>query len=108
VPACTPKIYLNFNISKFRVMPMNNDSGAHFVGKADDYRDKILPLRQRAEVKNRWLKHHLETILPEIMRREGRARAGASRPARCLQVVARATRRCAIWISVRRKVINRY
>ncbi len=38
---------------------------------AEDYRDKILPLRQRAEVKNRWLRHRLETVLPEIMRREG-------------------------------------
>ena len=38
---------------------------------ADDYRGKILPLRQRAEVKNRWLRHRLETVLPEIMRREG-------------------------------------
>jgi Xaa-Pro aminopeptidase len=71
VPACTPKVYLNFNISKFRVMLMRNDSGAHFVGKADDYRGKVLPLRQRAEVKNGWLKHRLETILPEIMKREG-------------------------------------
>jgi len=40
-------------------------------GFADAYRDKILPLRQRAEVKNRWLKQRLETVLPEIMKREG-------------------------------------
>jgi Xaa-Pro aminopeptidase len=38
---------------------------------ADDYGGKILPLRQRAEVKNRWLRKRLDTILPEIMRREG-------------------------------------
>lgn len=50
---------------------MRKNSGAHFVGKADDYRNKILPLRLRAELKNKWLKHRLETILPEIMKREG-------------------------------------
>jgi hypothetical protein len=41
------------------------------TGKAEDYREKILPLRQRAEIKNGWLKYRLEKILPEIMRREG-------------------------------------
>jgi len=41
------------------------------AGISDDYRDKILPLRQRAEAKNKWLRHRLETILPEIMKREG-------------------------------------
>ena len=40
-------------------------------GYADAYRGKILPLRLRAEVRNGWLKQRLETILPEIMRREG-------------------------------------
>ena len=40
-------------------------------GFADAYRDKILPLRQRAEIKNRWLKQRLETVLPEVMKREG-------------------------------------
>jgi hypothetical protein len=38
---------------------------------ADAYRDKILPLRKRAEVQNVWLKERLETVLPEIMEREG-------------------------------------
>lgn len=32
---------------------------------------KVLPLRERAEVVNRWLTDRLETILPELMRREG-------------------------------------
>ncbi len=32
---------------------------------------KILPLRQRNEVMNRWLKHRLENLLPELMDREG-------------------------------------
>jgi len=32
---------------------------------------KILPLRQRAEVRNRWLKHRLDDVLPKIMTREG-------------------------------------
>lgn len=31
----------------------------------------ILPLRERAEVQNSWLKERLETVLPEIMEREG-------------------------------------
>ena len=31
----------------------------------------ILPLRERGEVVNRWLVKRLDTILPEIMRREG-------------------------------------
>lgn len=34
-------------------------------------RDMILPLRQRAEVRNRWLKQRLEELLPKLMRREG-------------------------------------
>ena len=38
---------------------------------ADEYKGKILPLRQRAEVQNAWLKKRLETVLPEIMEREG-------------------------------------
>ncbi len=41
------------------------------VGFADAYRGKILPLRQRAEVRNRWLRQRLDSVLPEIMRREG-------------------------------------
>lgn len=35
------------------------------------YRGKILPLRQRADLRNRWLKQRLESVLPEIMAREG-------------------------------------
>ena len=40
-------------------------------GPADAYRGKILPLRQRAEVRNGWLRKRLETVLPEVMGREG-------------------------------------
>jgi hypothetical protein len=32
---------------------------------------KIISLRAQAEVRNNWLKQRLETVLPEIMRREG-------------------------------------
>lgn len=32
---------------------------------------RILPVRQRAEVQNQWLKWRLENILPQLMRREG-------------------------------------
>lgn len=35
------------------------------------YRGKILPLRARAEVCNNWLKERLDTLLPELMQREG-------------------------------------
>ncbi len=41
------------------------------MGYADMYSSKILPLRLRAEVRNGWLKQRLETVLPEVMRREG-------------------------------------
>jgi hypothetical protein len=37
----------------------------------DAYRDRILPLRARAEVRNGWLRERLDTVLPEIMAREG-------------------------------------
>lgn len=36
-----------------------------------DYEEKILPLRAQLIVRNHWLKQRLETILPEIMQREG-------------------------------------
>lgn len=35
------------------------------------YTDKILPLRQQAEVRNRWLAERLDTVIPEVMAREG-------------------------------------
>ncbi len=35
-----------------------------------DYKNKILTLRQQAEIKNKWLKKRLETILPKLMQRE--------------------------------------
>jgi len=31
----------------------------------------VLPLRERAEVMNRWLERRLDTVVPELMRREG-------------------------------------
>ena len=34
---------------------------------ADTYRQKILPLRERMEVYNGWLKKRLETLLPRLM-----------------------------------------
>jgi hypothetical protein len=50
---------------------VNHDLKISLNVSTDDYRDKILPLRERATIKNTWLKKRLETILPEIMRREG-------------------------------------
>ena len=35
------------------------------------YRGKLLPLREAARVRNEWLKARLETVLPEVMAREG-------------------------------------
>jgi len=49
----------------------DNGSSLGYDPSADAFKDKILPLRARAEVKNDWLKHRLEHILPEIMKREG-------------------------------------
>lgn len=34
-------------------------------------RERVLPLRGRAEVRNGWLRQRLETVLPELMAREG-------------------------------------
>jgi len=36
----------------------------------DNYKHKLIPLRQQADIKNAWLKQRLETVLPEIMARE--------------------------------------
>ena len=38
---------------------------------ASDWSSKILPLRRRTEITNAWLGERLETVLPEVMRREG-------------------------------------
>jgi len=40
--------------------------GSRYVDTYD-----ILPLRERAEIQNAWLKERLDTVLPEIMEREG-------------------------------------
>ena len=37
----------------------------------DAYREKILPLRARAEVRNEWLRQRLDQVIPELMEREG-------------------------------------
>lgn len=37
----------------------------------DAYRNKILSARARAEVRNGWLRERLDTVLPQIMAREG-------------------------------------
>jgi len=38
---------------------------------ADQYRRKVLPERERARVRNQWLLQRLDTVLPEVMAREG-------------------------------------
>jgi hypothetical protein len=52
-------------------LEMSDDLRPCGEGYADAYIGKILPLRQRAEVRNRWLKQRLEEVLPDVMRREG-------------------------------------
>jgi hypothetical protein len=37
----------------------------------NSYRSKLLPLRAQLEVRNRWLKERLDTLLPALMAREG-------------------------------------
>ncbi len=38
---------------------------------ANAFRGKILPIREQAEVRNKWLKQRLDQVLPELMAREG-------------------------------------
>jgi Xaa-Pro aminopeptidase len=38
---------------------------------ADDFREKILPLRAQADVKNEWLRQRLEDLLPGLLKRTG-------------------------------------
>ena len=42
-----------------------------FPASMDAYRPKILPLRAQAGVQNEWLHQRLDTLLPQIMQREG-------------------------------------
>ncbi len=37
----------------------------------DQLRERILPLRKRAEVRNEWLRQRLDAIMPELLAREG-------------------------------------
>lgn len=41
------------------------------IDEVDELRDRILPLRMRSEVRNRWLKERLEVFLPSLMKTEG-------------------------------------
>ncbi|MCC3859733.1 M24 family metallopeptidase [Pseudemcibacter aquimaris] len=41
------------------------------VSYADALKEKILPMRERAKVMDDLLKHRLDTLIPELMRREG-------------------------------------
>ena len=50
---------------------MNHDLKTSLHVSAVDYRDMFFSLRERTAIKNSWLKKRLETILPEIMKREG-------------------------------------
>lgn len=40
-------------------------------GRPSDWHGKILPLREQARVTKGWMVHRLDTILPELMKREG-------------------------------------
>ncbi|MFN8516426.1 MAG: M24 family metallopeptidase [Thermomicrobiales bacterium] len=50
------------------VAGMSGSPQSAFVAKL---REQVLPLRARAELRNEWLKTRLDTILPEVMGREG-------------------------------------
>jgi len=50
---------------------VNGTDLLHGTLSADAYRDRLLPLRQQADVQNAWLTQRLESYLPELMRREG-------------------------------------
>jgi Xaa-Pro aminopeptidase len=41
------------------------------VRSVDEIRSSILPLRQRAVIRNEWLRSRLDSYLPELMKREG-------------------------------------
>ncbi len=41
------------------------------VRSVDEIRPSILPLRQRATIRNEWLRSRLDSYLPELMKREG-------------------------------------
>jgi Xaa-Pro aminopeptidase len=41
------------------------------VRSVDEIRSSILPLRQRATIRNEWLRSRLDSYLPELMKREG-------------------------------------
>lgn len=47
------------------------DIETHRQQFADALRARILPLRSQADIRNGWLKQRLETVLPEILEREG-------------------------------------
>ena len=39
--------------------------------RVSDWSQKVLPLRRQAEVRDGWLRDRLQSVLPEVMRREG-------------------------------------
>ena len=41
------------------------------VAESSAFQNKVLPLRERAQVRNRWLKQRLSQVLPMLMEREG-------------------------------------
>lgn len=41
------------------------------AASADALKEKIIPMRERAKVMDDLLKHRLDTLVPELMRREG-------------------------------------
>ncbi len=44
---------------------------AHKANPASEYTPKILPERERAAIRNRWLKERLDNLVPALMEREG-------------------------------------
>lgn len=54
-------------------MPMSNPVTEQLIGsgRPSDWQGKILPLREQARITKGWMVHRLNTILPELMNREG-------------------------------------
>jgi hypothetical protein len=55
----------------FMILVLAALAGAIFPFRAAAQTPAILPLRERGPVYDRWLQNRLDTVLPEIMRREG-------------------------------------